>query len=310
MRDFTKHALALFAAPAVAPADSGALAPRTSVIAALVVARPHEAIVHPPIPANNRTHVVPTRDAQASDAPARRTSTLAALLLTGVANPGARAPDAPTRRTSAIAAMLVAPPRDHALSRSFPPKDERASAAPDATAETALIVALLRDRARELPTTTTGVKSASILRACAVTIESRPATPTQTALEARGMAVAHLQSVAAKTSGKLGEAIFLAAKAIETGRHRAEPRSKDNGAASPVSAPSVHALSAATQSSSTSRPEKLAPVTAHGHGSVQTGHGAGPSSRARLLTETPSPSTPAATIDSLAALKRLSLIHI
>jgi superfamily II DNA or RNA helicase/predicted RNA methylase len=307
MRDFTKHALALFAAPAVAPADPGALAPRTSVIAALVVARPHEAIVHPPIAANNRAHVVPTRAAQASDAPARRTSTLAALLLTGVASPAARAPDAPTRRTSAIAAMMVAPPRDHALSRSSPPKDEHASAAPDATAETALIVAMLRDQARELPTTTTGVKSASILRACAVTIESRQATPTQTALEARGMAVAHLRSVAAKTSGKPGEAIFLAAKAIETGSHRAEWQSKDNGAASPVSAPSARALSAATPSSSTSRPEKLAPVTAHGRAPVQTGHGAGPSSRARILTETPSTSTPAAVIDSLAALKRLPL---
>jgi hypothetical protein len=325
MRDFTKHALALFAAPAAAPAESSAPAPRTSAIAALVVARPHEAFVHPPIPANNRAHVVPPTTAHASDAPARRTSALAALLLNGshesdrtaslapreaahtrVVSPAPRAPEASPRRTSAIAALIVASPRDPVLSRAVPPTDERASAAsaaPDATAETALIVALLRDQARELPNTTTGFRSASILRACAVTIESRRAPPAQTASEARGIAVAHLQTVAAKTSGKPGEAIFLAARAIETGKHRTAPQNKANGTTLPLSTRTVRAVSAAMPSPTTGSPRTLAPATTHESAPTQ----AGPASRGRIADDPQDHATPIGTIDSLAALKRLPL---
>ncbi|MEP7122512.1 MAG: SNF2-related protein [Byssovorax sp.] len=226
MTDFAKHVLALLTAPAGAPAGPDAPARRTSAIAALFVTRPHEAVVHVPPAA----------------APARRTSAIAALLVarphgTVVRAPLAIVPDAPARRTSAIAAMLLVPQRETNRSRALPPNDKRASASSAAATEIAIIVADLRDQARDVPDTITGTKIASALHACAETLDRWSAYPNQSALEARALAVDHLRDVAATTSGKPGETLFLAAKAIEAGYHLAGRQNKDSAQA-PAAPPS------------------------------------------------------------------------
>ena len=62
-------------------------------------------------------------------------------------------------------------------------------------------------------------KIANVLREEGVAIERAPEVPGQTALEARKVAVRHLQNVAAATKGKPREALFIAANLIEGGMH-------------------------------------------------------------------------------------------
>lgn len=98
----------------------------------------------------------------------------------------------------------------------------------DAGTETARIVAILREQAKWLPANATGVKVASILRACAMTLEKSP--PAATSEEARARAVAHLREVAKKTSGKPGEALFTAANDIARGAPPLAIETKDRAA--------------------------------------------------------------------------------
>ncbi|MEP7123119.1 MAG: SNF2-related protein, partial [Byssovorax sp.] len=306
MRDFSKHVFALLTDPPVPPPAPEGPARRTSTIAAMIVARRHEVFV--PVP-----------PARAREVPARRTSTVAAMILdrshpaeharSVAPNAAPRAPitttvapppDAPARRTSAIAAMLLAPSRESDRSREGSRRNDQVPTALDATTETARIVALLRDRARDLPDSATGIKIASLLRACAVTLDRRPTSLDQRALEARAVAVDHLRTVAAKTSGKAGEAIFLAARAIEAGDHLVERPTTAGVVASTPPAPSARASSAAKPSpSSSDDARRVAPATVHKSAPVHVG--------APPAAETQPGAIPSLLIDSMAALKRLPI---
>ena len=65
----------------------------------------------------------------------------------------------------------------------------------------------------------TNAKIAETLRREGVAIERAPEVPGQTALEARVAAVGRLRNLAAKTKGKAGEALFVAANDIQGGLH-------------------------------------------------------------------------------------------
>ena len=114
-----------------------------------------------------------------------------------------------------------------ALYGEWPPAPE--AAPPPAERERQRIAQFLRERAsrfapvwpakgQEAVNATHG-KIAVALREAATTIARLPTVTGQTALEARVAATQHLRNVAAKTKGKAGEALFVAANDIQGGLH-------------------------------------------------------------------------------------------